>query len=271
MSSSFGSGVDEFGTGNIKVPFRKMSDIADDKGDYFLMKENVQTIVRLTEIFQDKPLFLRADQNYQFEGTTPFWFYTGTTGPVIGSFPLKSGDITGFSDGTTNTIVTTSSDHDLKIGDVVRIIDSRIEDYQGLFTIVTVPSTTTFTIDVTFNTADGQSRFIQRQINFTAMAESSDSETITSISLVLGGSDYVDSETLTITGQSSAAVNGTATVDGITDGIISTLSIKDLYVSPGLPQIKFKPVVSKPISLESSIASIFCSTVVCLFIKLRTS
>ncbi len=224
--SSFSSPTDEFGTNKIEVGFRKMSDIADEFDDYYLVKEGISTITRKIAVTQDKPLYLRAGVNYKFIGSNSTWLYTGGPDCMFRSCPLKEGVITGFSDNTTNTLVTTNADHNLQVGDLVRIIDSRVYDYNGIFEVLTTPISTTFTIDVEFSTVDGQCRFSQTQLNVTVMADSTNStQKILTITLVNPGTDYVDGETVTIGGTSGTSATATIEADDdIADGDVGDIT-----------------------------------------------
>ena len=192
MSSTFSSPTDEFGSGTLKATLRQITDIADDKGSYYLMKSNINTINRVIRVFQDKPLVLRGSTNYRLTGNNVVWSFTGNE-VMLRTFPLKMADILNFADNTTNTLVTTESDHNLEVDDVTRIMDSRVGEYNGLQTVVAVPSSTTFEIDVPFNGVDGQSRTRQSRIFITSMAKSATSEEIETISLTDGGTNYTDS------------------------------------------------------------------------------
>lgn len=226
MSQFFGTPADEFGSDETIRGFRQLSDIADDKGSYWLMKEGIRSVIRRVQINQDKPLVFRAGDNIKFFGDNSGWRFVGSSGEdMFKTFPLKEGIISGFTDNTTNTLVTTTIDHNLNVDDTTRIQDSRVGEYNGLFTIVATPSPTTFEIDVPFNGVDGQCKFFQHNLFISGTAKSIFSEEITGDpTIVSGGTGYIDAETVTITGQTSGATNATAIVT-VVDGIITAITL----------------------------------------------
>ena len=226
MSGTFGSTVDEFGSGGNIKGFRQMTDIADDKGSYYLMKEGISEVIRRTGIIQDKDLILRAGQNVTFRGNPEPWVFTGTDDVMVSTYPLKSGDINDFSDNTTSTLVNTNTAHGLQENDLVTIMDSRISEYNGIYNVDSVPTTTSFEIGVIFDTADGEARFTQKALYVTSMSESAVSGTITDLTLVDGGTNYVDTETVTINGLTSGKSTATATVS-VNDGVITSVVLVD--------------------------------------------
>jgi len=56
---------------------------------------------------------------------------------------------------------------------VIRIFDTRVGDYEGTFSVIAIPSSTTFEIDVTFNGVDGQSIWKQHQLRVSVTVSSS--------------------------------------------------------------------------------------------------
>lgn len=224
----FSSDVDEFGTNNRKISLRDITDIAEDKGSYYLLKEGINQVTRDGPITQDKPLILRASQNVVFDGCPDSWTFTGSNQSMFSNYPLKTGDIVNFSDNTTSTLVNTSAAHNLNVNDIVTIIDSRVGEYNGPHIVVSIPTTTSFEIAVTFNGADGQCRFTQSSLDVSTLATSADTHYIQTTTLTDGGSDYEQGETVTIKGQSSSQETATAVVNTITSiGTIRSITITD--------------------------------------------
>ena len=215
MSSFASSPDDEFGTGGSQVGFRRMEDIADDKGDYFLIKDGISVIDRKNRLNQDKPLILRAGEFYRFLGHPEPWLFTEQGETMIKSFPLKSGEIVDYTDNT-NTIVNTREDHGLNVNDVVRIMDARVAGYNGEQTIIAVTADS-FTIDVPFNGVDGESRFVQSQLYVETTSLSSLSGAITEAKVLDGGEGYQNSETVDIIG---TGTGGTATITTLSNSVI---------------------------------------------------
>ncbi len=239
MSSPFSSPVDEFGSGRIIQGFRRISDIATDQGDYYLLKSGpFSRIQKFTNILMDKPMIIPAGRTFTHMSEGGNWLYTNFTDPappMFSTFGLKEGIITGFTDNGASGTTVASTAHGGNDGDTFTIIGSRVKEYDINAEIFNV-LTDSFDIPVLFNGADGQSRFTQSKLRISAMSD--------------GGAGFSTPPIVTIDPPTEFGTTATATVT-ISNGKIDGFTITD----PGSGYTEV-PNVSVALEFEGTTASL---------------
>lgn len=134
---------------------------------------------------------------------------------------MKSGDISTFADGTTVTNVNSTA-HGLQTNDVIKIIDSRTQQYIGNH-VITLINANSFSIPVTFVNVDGVCTWEQTQVHVTAMADSGTSPGVKT-TLTMTAHPYVDNDWLNVT-DATNGVTGSFQVSNKTANTVDIIHV----------------------------------------------
>lgn len=150
-----------------------LNDIDTDSGKYLWVTGGNQFILQNNNIgLTDLPSIIsklkgdptvRPSSNIVRISGNPCWFGNEFSPAGFGSDQA----ITSISSTATEFTVTTSTSHGLTAGDDIKIIGSTPSDYNGIWEVATIPTTTTFTVANTGNFASSSSATLQKVVNQT--------------------------------------------------------------------------------------------------------